>query len=221
MHQVKSGPIMKSTFHSIAFMLTILIAWTSTATASQETEPERREAYQLLRRGDQLRDLREWSEAIRAYQDALARYHVLAASAPEWEQDYYRFRITHGEREIARIVRETGKDEAHWLGTGAEANTQNTVVDPYQAMYEAMVEENRYLRSRIEVLEADLAMYEEMEEMESQREYRRMENPGSIDPEPAVEQELEAPAVVTPAAPIQPRYPVADSSPELFPPKGN
>jgi hypothetical protein len=218
MQQAKGGLSMKSTSRSIALMLLGLIVWTSSATAADDTEPARKEAYQLLRRGDQLRDLRDWTEAIRSYQDALGRYRVLAAAAPEWEQDYYRFRITHGEREIARIVRETGRDEAHWLGTAVVEIPQQVVEDPYRAMYEAMVEENRYLRSRIEVLEADLAMFEEMDEIEGQREFQRMENPSVIEPDPASPQQQDAPVVVVPARPV-PRYPVADSGPELFPPK--
>lgn len=211
---------MKSICCSITFLFLVLCAWTPSTRAVEDAEQVRKETYQILQRGDQLRDLQEWAEAIRSYREALDRYHDLAASAADWEQDYYRFRITHGEREIARIVRETGKSEAQWLGTAVEESL-STVEDPYRAMYEAMVEENRYLRSRIEVLEADLAMYEEMEEIESQREILRREEPVLVPPDaPQAEQEepQAAPAELVPAPPM-PRYPVADSGPDLFPPK--
>ncbi len=145
--------------------------------AAEERVPQvtRSDAYRLLRRGDELRERREWAEAVHVYYSALEKYQLLARTAPAWEQDYFRFRIGYCERELAMIVRTTGRSVDDWLGERAGAVPART--DEYRARYYALQEENRYLRGQLDALRQELEVYREMEDIEQEREEQRAARP--------------------------------------------
>ncbi len=169
---------MNRLLHSLSRMLLLAALFCidpMTVRADDEAEPiqvTRTDAYRQLRRGDELRERRQWAEAAYAYQTALERYRLLARNAPAWEQDYYRFRIGYCERELAMITRTTGRSIEDWLAE-RDGATRRPEAEPYRERYEAMLEENRYLRNQLEELRDELAMFYEMEEIELEREQRR------------------------------------------------
>ena len=159
----------------------VLIGVPPVAAYAEVTEEERvpqvtrSDAYRLLRRGDELRERREWAEAVDVYYSALEKYQLLARTAPAWEQDYFRFRIGYCERELAMIVRTTGRSVDDWLAERAEEVPTRT--DEYRARYYALQEENRYLRGQLDTLRQELEVYREMDDIEQEREEQRAARP--------------------------------------------
>lgn len=178
----------------------------------QGVQITRADAYRQLRRGDELRERREWAEAVGSYHEALEKYRALARNAPAWEEDYYRFRIGYCERELAMIVRTTGRSVDNWLAApegAVETDTEN-----YRARYLALQEENRYLRNQLEELRRELEIHQEMEDIEQDREDRRSTTPVpapvAISGEPPVLEPAKPAVRPEPAPARMPRSPLPD-----------
>lgn len=194
----------------------VLVGMSSVGAYAEELEEERMphvtrsDAYRLLRRGDELRERREWAEAVHVYYSALEKYQLLGRTAPAWEQDYFRFRIGHCERELAMIVRATGRSVDDWLAERAGAVPIRT--DEYRARFYALQEENRYLRGQLDTLQQKLEVYREMEDIEQEREEQRAMRPEaereprreSAEPRPP-EPPVERPMPRRPERPVQDR----------------
>jgi len=175
------------------------------AEVARDGQVSRSDAYRLLRRGDELRERREWAEAVYVYHSALDKYHALAGIAPAWEQDYYRFRIGHCERELAMIVRTTGRSVDDWLAERPGAVPLEA--DGYRERYYSLQEENRYLRNRLDELLGELELYREMEDIEEERERQRGPRPDAEEMEPRAEEperrQPEASVAPVPEPPVE------------------
>lgn len=169
---------------------------------ADETQPvhfDRSIAYEWLRRGDHRRDRKEWPEAAQAYQMALVIYRSLSIETPEWEQDYFNFRINQCERELAMIEHTTGRSPEEWLARGEVLTPAEA--DRYRELYVAVQEENQRLRavlarkeSEIELLEEEIEHLLEMEEIENERrEQRESSAPASPEGTPLPESSSENP----------------------------
>lgn len=209
-------------FRRVLFLLILPLALSGAgpATGAEQVSPEsepatdkptftRSDAYRLLRRGDELRERREWAEAAHFYRSALEKYRVLAGRAPAWEQDYYRFRIGYCERELAMIVRATGRSVDEWLAE--RAGDVSVQAEDYRALYHSVQEENRYLRNRVDELLQELEMYREMDAIEQEREEQRAAQ--TVRDEPELREEPETPPArrgqptPLPEQPIEPPVP--------------
>lgn len=174
-----------------------VVAAASAEEGARSPDVTRSDAYRLLRRGDKLRERREWAEAAQAYYSALSAYQLLAQDAPVWEQDYYEFRLEYCERELAMIVRATGVAVDEWLAE--QAVERPAEADEYRVRFYSLQEENRYLRNRLDELEEELELYREMEEIERDRERQRMRQAETAGPARSVVTEQTVPEPREPA----------------------
>ncbi len=185
----------------------LLTAWLAGPVSADDFPFDRSDAYRQLRQGDQARERREWIDAVHAYQTAVDMYRALRSRAPEWEREYFRFRIDYGQRELALIERQTGQSIEEWLARAGPAAPSDLA--RYQALYRAMLEENEALRRRVAALEDELDAYIEMEEIEQQRAEQRRRQQAE-----AVRREMEQ----TGSAPTHSR--AEEPTPTVSPPQG-
>ncbi len=196
-------------------------AWRAAADtddAADAPEFTRSDAYRMLRRGDELRERREWAEAAHRYYRAREKYRSLAEGAPAWEQDYFNFRISYCERELAMIVRATGRSVEEWL---AERDGAEPIrAEDYRARYLTLLEENRYLRNRLQEALEELELYQEMEDIERDRARRRAEHRHDEEPAPTREWRPVGPQVIPDRPEVETdrrRVPRPDALPERTP----
>jgi len=138
------------------------------------------EAYIALVRGDSARAESRWADAQDAYKDALNRYKRIADLHPDWEADIVQYRIGYCENQIrvmnikAVSTEPVGADAASAVVTAPiavdqeeeeiaevisdiepppeslSAKTDEQVNSVYKERYLASMNENQYLRQRIE-----------------------------------------------------------------------
>lgn len=148
----------------------LLLIWCLVLPLYAEEAPprtmERADAYQLLRRGDQARDRREWAKAIEAYQLALDTYRLIGRNVPAWEEDYFNFRQEYCEREIRLIEQQTGRAAEAWLQVGSASARD---AQHYRSLYLEMRSDYERLRRQVERLETEVDTLLEMAEIEEER----------------------------------------------------
>ena len=169
--------------------LPAVVLWCATGRAEQpEDSPlfEREEAYRLIRRADDAQHRNDWAAAVQDYAMAQAIYRTLRDTAPNWEQDYFQFRIDDSERKLRLIEQRTDLSRDEWMER--EPRFSPARVERYRVLYHALRRENEQLRQRIAALEADLELLLEMEELERDRRRTRMDR-DETEPDPAVHDE--------------------------------
>lgn len=138
-------------------------------------------ALEALRRGDRARDRRQWADAVQSYRAAGDMYRVLARNAPDWEQDYFRFRLQTVDREVGLIERQTGRSQAEWLEEPLFDWAAHA--EQFRILYVAVSEENRILRERIAALEEEIDLLIELEEIDARRRHAPESAPDFDPPE--------------------------------------
>lgn len=142
-------------------------AWAADEEPEESLQFNRGEAYRYLRRGDMARDRRDWVDTVHAYQTALDMYRLLGRRAEGWEQDYFQFRISYCERELAMVSAQTGRSVADWLAESGEVSP--TEAERYRTLYLSLLEENQRLQRQIEALQGELEIYMELEMIDQSR----------------------------------------------------
>lgn len=168
---------------------------------------DRETAYRHLRRAEDAQLRNDWAAAVQDLHMADAMYRVLIRTAPDWEQDYFRFRMESCERQLRMIERRSGVARAEWMDR--EPQHSPLRVDRYRVLYHALRVENEALQQRVAQLEEEVELLLEMEEIEQARDARRQTNevpsPVLATPPPVVQSPVVVPnAEVTAEEPAQP-----------------
>lgn len=170
-HTGISRIILRATASACA--LVVLFCAAAFARNANEISPrEPAEAYMSLVRGDEARDAEDLHAAIAAYEDAHARYSRIAKAHPDWERDIVQYRILYCENQIKAGREKMGPvSDAEPMTTdesapavevrdeGADAPPPAEAVaeeEPYQKRYLAVVQENEYLRRRMDELMSEV-----------------------------------------------------------------
>ncbi len=153
----------------------------------------RETAYRHLRRAEDAQQRNDWAAAVQELSMADAIYRVLIRTAPEWEQDYYQFRLETCERQLRLVERRSGQSREVLIDQEPEHSPLHE--DRYRVLYHALRAENEALHRQVAQLEEEIELLLEMEEIERERAARRQ----ASTPQPNV---VPAPPPVPPAADV-------------------
>ncbi len=183
---------------------------------AEEWVVDRDTAYRYLRRAEMAQQRNDWGPAVQDLTMAMTLYRMLLTDAPEWEQDYFRFRRETCERQLRVIEQRTGVSRDEWMERDSRSPGRES---SYRDLYAALQIENEQLRRQIKRLEDEIELLLEMEELERDRLERHRQatmdtapRPAQMEsavpvPPPALEEPVEEPQQVGPT--IRGRRPLA------------
>ncbi len=158
-------------------LIKIWIAWGSGMILAEmdqvdPTENLQTQAYVFLVQGDYAQDTEKWESAIKHYQNALKQFRHVTKEHPNWQPDSVRYRTSYCANQIAEIKLKTdakkdskSQEESRSIHELEKAS--------YQAKYESMLKENKYLRGRLDDPEIELTDKESDENRREKQDKKR------------------------------------------------
>ena len=150
-------------------LLALTLALPGKVDATEDTALQAQtRAYITLVYADEARDLEKWEEAKLHYEKALKEYRHIQSTFKEWNDEIITYRVAYCQNQIDSVARH--------LRPAPQARKPDQAAEYYESKYQAIVQENTYLRTRLGDLEEEVESAENTDELQAELDTIRQEN---------------------------------------------